>query len=108
MSFREPESPRDAKGRLKQRMHSGRRYSPPRDQASLTEELDLASTYRGCRSFRKLVSEVGTLLRVAGALTRGMAPRRLAVIRASRKRVEIHRAGVEADSFHRNTGEPGA
>ena len=68
MSFPEPESPRDAKGRLKQRMHSGRRYSPPRDQASLTEEFDLASTYRRCRSFRKLVSEVGTLLRVAGAL----------------------------------------
>lgn len=64
--FPEPEAPRDAKGRLKQRMDPGRRYSPPRDQASLTEGLDLASVYRGCRSFRKLVSAVGALLQTGG------------------------------------------
>ena len=65
-SFPEPEGPRDAKGRLKHRMYPRRRYSPPRDQAALTAGLDLASAYRGCRSFRKLVSAVGTLLQSAG------------------------------------------
>ena len=66
LPFPAPEAPRDAKGRLKQRMAPGRRYSPPRDQASLTEGLDLASAYRGCRSFRKLVSAVGALLQTGG------------------------------------------
>lgn len=65
-SFPKPEGPRDAKGRLEQRMYPRRRYSPPRDQAALTAGLDLASAYRGCRSFRKLVSAVGTLLQSAG------------------------------------------
>ena len=66
--FPEPEAPRDAKGPLKQRMDPGRSYRPSRDQASLTEGLDLASVYRGCRSFRKLVSAVGALLQTGGVL----------------------------------------
>lgn len=65
-SFPEPEGPRDAKGRLKRRMERGAGYSPTVDQAPLTAALDLASAYRGCRSFRKLVSAVGTLLQSAG------------------------------------------
>lgn len=66
-SFPEPEGPRDAKGRLKRRMERGASYSPTLDQTALTARLDLASAYRGCRSFRKLVSAVGTLLQVADA-----------------------------------------
>ena len=64
-SFPEPEGPRDAKGRLKRSMDRGASYSPTVDQAPLTKKLDLASAYRGCRSFRKLVSAVGTLLQSA-------------------------------------------
>lgn len=66
VSFPEPEGPRDAKGRLKRCMDRGASYSPAVDQAALTAEFDLASAYRGCRSFRKLVSAVGTLLQSAG------------------------------------------
>lgn len=65
-SFPDPEDPRDAKGRLKRSMDRGASYSPTVDQAPLTARLDLASAYRGCRSFRKLVSAVGTLLQSAG------------------------------------------
>lgn len=60
----DPESPRDAKGELEQRMQGSRSYSPTVDQAPLTARLDLASAHRGCRSFRKLVSAFGRLLAV--------------------------------------------
>ena len=66
VSFPEPESPRDAKRQLKRQMLSGR-YSPEPDQTVLTAQFDLASAWRGCRSFRKLVSSVGTLFRAAQA-----------------------------------------
>lgn len=66
LSFSEPEAPRDAKGRLRKLMDRGSYYRPSIDQASLTEGLDLASVYRGCRSFRKLVSAVGALLQTGG------------------------------------------
>ena len=65
-SFPEAESPRDAKGRLKRQMLSGR-YSPAADQAALTARFDLASAWRGCRSFRKLVSSTGALFHAARA-----------------------------------------
>ena len=66
VSFPEAESPRDAKGQLKRQMLSGR-YSPAVDQAVLTSRFDLASAWRGCRSFRKLVSAVGALFHTAEA-----------------------------------------
>ena len=69
VSHRDPESPRDAKGELEQRMPHGASYSPTIDQASLTAHLDLESAYRRCRSFRKLVSAFGVL-----AATAGVAP----------------------------------
>ena len=65
-SFPEPEGPRNAKDRLKRQMLR-KRYSPATDQATLTAQFDLASAWRGCRSFRKLVSAVGTLFRASGA-----------------------------------------
>lgn len=64
----DPEVPRDAKGELEQRIRPGASYSPTVDQAPLTARLDLATTYRACRSFRKLVGAFGALLEAAGAL----------------------------------------
>jgi len=65
-SHPDPETPRDAKGQLTWRMQSGASYSPTVDQAPLTAHLDLASAYRQCRSFRKLVSAFGVLAAAAG------------------------------------------
>jgi hypothetical protein len=66
VSHPDPESPRDAKGELEQRMPQGASYSPSVDQAPLTAHLDLESAYRRCRSFRKLVSAFGVLAEAAG------------------------------------------
>lgn len=60
-SHPEPERPRDAKGELSRRMPPASVYSPSVDQAPLTAHLDLAKTYRACRSFRKLVDAFGAL-----------------------------------------------
>ena len=65
-SFQEAESPRDAKGQLRRQMLS-RRHSPAVDQVALTARFDLASAWRGCRSFQKFVSAVGTLFQAARA-----------------------------------------
>lgn len=65
-SHSNPETPRDAKGELERCMERGASYSPTVDQAALTAHLDLASTYRRCRSFRKLVSAFGNLAVAAG------------------------------------------
>jgi hypothetical protein len=66
ISHPDPEAPRDAKGELERSMAHGASYSPTVDQAALTAHLDLASTYRHCRSFRKLVSAFGELAVAAG------------------------------------------
>ena len=65
-SHSNPEAPRDAKGELERCMAHGASYSPTVDQAALTARLDLESAYRGCRSFRKLVSAFGELAVAAG------------------------------------------
>jgi hypothetical protein len=65
-SHHEPEAPRDAKGQLERCMAHGASYSPTVDQAALTAHLDLESAYRGCRSFRRLVSAFGELAVAAG------------------------------------------
>lgn len=65
-SHPDPEAPRDAKGELQRRMPPTASYSPTVDQAPLTAHLDLASAYRGCRSFRKLVGAFGLLSAAAG------------------------------------------
>ncbi len=62
----DPETPRDAKGELDARMHKGNTYSPTVDQAKLTAKADLASAYRACRSFRKLVRAFGGVLQAGG------------------------------------------
>jgi len=65
-SHHEPEVPRDAKGELERRMPRGASYSATVDQPELTAHLDLESAYRGCRSFRRLVSAFGELAAAAG------------------------------------------
>ena len=68
VSHPQPEAPRDAKGELERHMPGGASYSPTVDQAGFTAHLDLASTYRRCRSFRKLVSAFGELATAAGVV----------------------------------------
>ncbi|HEX9593959.1 MAG TPA: DUF4276 family protein [bacterium] len=62
----DPEAPRDAKGELERRMGIGYTYLPTTDQARLTASFDLASAYRSCRSFRKLVGAFGAFLSASG------------------------------------------
>jgi len=56
----DPEAPRDAKGELGVRMNCD--YLPTVDQQRLSAIFDLASAYRRCRSFRKVVGAFGALL----------------------------------------------
>jgi hypothetical protein len=65
-SHPQPEMPRDAKGELERRMPRSASYSSTVDQAALTARLDLETTYRRCRSFRKLVGAYGALATAAG------------------------------------------
>lgn len=62
----DPESVRDAKGRLEECLRGDVGYSPTVDQARLTARLEPAQAWRACRSFRKLVAAFGALLRVGG------------------------------------------
>ena len=66
VSHDEPESPRNAKGAMSERMEDGR-YLPTVHQAPLTEHLDFTSAYRRCRSFRRLVRAFGLLLEESDA-----------------------------------------
>lgn len=52
----DPESPRDAKGWVRERMGS-RSYGETTDQPAFTARIDLQQTYTRSRSFRKLCSE---------------------------------------------------
>lgn len=52
----EPESPRNAKGWVKEHMTSGA-YGETTDQAALTARMDLQRVFDQSRSFRKLCSE---------------------------------------------------
>jgi hypothetical protein len=61
----DPESPRDAKGRLTAVMNGSRRYVAVADQAALTAAVDLSLVADRSRSFRKLRSD---LLRLVAAI----------------------------------------
>ena len=61
-SHPDPEQPR-AKAHLKQRLAPGRTYSPTSHQAKLSALFSLEHAYRRCRSFRKLTTSFGSLLR---------------------------------------------
>jgi len=62
----EPESPRDAKGRLERRMEQGRSYSETSDQAPLTAVFDFPTAYGRSRSFRRMVRAFGALVAGTG------------------------------------------
>jgi Domain of unknown function (DUF4276) len=62
----DPESPRDAKGQLTDRMPAGKSYSPAVDQAALTARFDMADAYSQSRSFRRLVKVFGLILENLG------------------------------------------
>ena len=75
VSHPEPESPRDAKGRLEERMLPNRSYSETADQAALTAKFDMPTAHRRCRSFRKLVKSFGTLANAMGVAVGDWPPR---------------------------------
>lgn len=64
----DPESPRDAKGQLSNRMVARRSYSETADQPALTAVFDLATAYARCRSFRRMVGAFGRLAVAVGAI----------------------------------------
>ncbi len=61
-----PEKPRGAKEQLEKRMRRGRSYSETADQAALTARFDFAAAYTRCRSFRRMATAVGGLIRGVG------------------------------------------
>ena len=62
----DPETPRDAKGKLEDHMGAGANYMPTADQARMTAAFDLASAFQLSRSFRKLVVAFGEMLTATG------------------------------------------
>lgn len=58
-----PEETRDAKGALERLMDQGASYLETTDQAALSAEFDLGTAYARSRSFRKLTTSFGGLLR---------------------------------------------
>jgi hypothetical protein len=65
----DPESPRDAKGQLTDRMPAGKSYSPTFDQAALTARFEMGDAFARSRSFRRLVKVFGLILENLGVLT---------------------------------------
>ena len=62
----DPEQPRGAKERLRERVAEGKAYSPTAHQAPLSASLCLELAYRRSRSFRKLTTSFGSLLAAMG------------------------------------------
>lgn len=61
-SHPDPEAPRDAKGKLEDRMGLGLSYAETADQAALTALFDMSAAYARCRSFRRMVRAFGLLV----------------------------------------------
>ena len=61
-----PEQPRGAREQLKERLAAGRIYSPTKHQAALSASFSLELAYRRSRSFRKLTTSFGSLLKSMG------------------------------------------
>lgn len=68
VSHPSPETPRDAKGQLEERMLPGNSYAPTADQASLTATFDLRLAHERCRSFKRMVRAFGLLASGAGTV----------------------------------------
>ncbi|MGD1277530.1 MAG: DUF4276 family protein [Tepidisphaeraceae bacterium] len=75
-SHPEPESPRDAKGELEQRMHVGLSYAAMADQPAMTAKFDMTTAYARCRSFRRMVKAFGEIARGAGVAMPNWPPLR--------------------------------
>ena len=63
-SHPQPESPRDAKGRLAAMMHTS--YSETVHQPAFSDIFCMAAAYARCRSFRKLIGSFGRLIEGEG------------------------------------------
>jgi hypothetical protein len=61
-----PESRRGASQELESRMPRNRGYSKRTDQPAFTAQFDMATAYRRCRSFRRMVSVFGLLAASVG------------------------------------------
>jgi len=60
---KDPEGPRDAKGRLSELMTGQRRYSEVVDQPRLISVVDLQACHNRCPSFRKFARDAESLFR---------------------------------------------
>ena len=67
----EPERPRGAKERLREKMQAGKFYDVTVDQPAFSASFNFAAAYARCRSFRKMTHAFGALLRAMG---RDVAP----------------------------------
>jgi hypothetical protein len=65
-SHSDPESPRGAAEELRKRMTANRSYSKRADQPALTGRFDMATAYRRCRSFKRMVNAFGLLAASVG------------------------------------------
>jgi len=65
--FIDPEVPRGAKEALETLMHGDTGYHETADQPALTALFDMSAAYRRSRSFRRMVSAFGSLIRAEGA-----------------------------------------
>lgn len=64
--YPDPERPRGAKQKMTERMRDGRSYLATADQSALSARFSLSDAYRRSRSFRKLTTAVGSLVRAMG------------------------------------------
>ena|SRR5882724_2744462 len=62
----DPGTPRGAKEFLEGLMAEGMSYHERADQPALTARFDMGAAYRRCRSFRKMTSALGALLKARG------------------------------------------
>lgn len=62
VSPNQPETSRDAKGKLEEWMPRSTSYSETVDQVALSALFDMGAAHRTCRSFRKMVSAFGELV----------------------------------------------
>lgn len=67
-----PETVRDAKGELADRLQGG--YLPTVDQPSLSATFNMSGAYPRCRSFRKLVAAFGELVQGLGVTVPAWPP----------------------------------
>ena len=72
---RDPERPRDAKGRFEKTMQPDTSYVEQVDQPKFTAQFDLPDAQLRSRSFRKLTKSFGSLLRACGHEIAAWPPR---------------------------------